>query len=75
MCDSRLRRVLDSFTSMKEEEDDFNCKSVRDEDIEDINRYRQIKQKLDQDSFAFYDLIGNLDPGLIEKTKNLIKHK
>lgn len=43
MNDSRLRKVLETFVAMKEEEEDFNCKSVRDEDIEDINRYRQIK--------------------------------
>ncbi|KAL4504024.1 hypothetical protein ABPG72_022654 [Tetrahymena utriculariae] len=75
LSEPKLRKVLESFKEMKEEEEDFNCKSVRDEDIEDINRYRQIKQKLDEDSFAFYDLIGNVDPSLIEKTKNLIRQK
>lgn len=40
MCDPRSRKTLESFKAMKDEEEEFNSKSVRDEDIEDINRYR-----------------------------------
>ena len=36
------KRLLESFMAMKEEEDENRIKSMRDEDIEDINCYRRI---------------------------------
>lgn len=48
--DYHSKKIIDAFLEVREDEEDLSQKNPRDEDIEDINRYRKIKKNLDKES-------------------------
>jgi hypothetical protein len=60
---------------MLSEEVELNEKSPRDEDIEDVNRYRKIKKVLDEEALVFYEITGAIDDSLLSSAKIANKHQ
>lgn len=59
---------------MIQEEEENNTKSGRDEDIEDVNRYRKIKKALDEESLILYELTGTINESQLSSAKIANKH-
>lgn len=71
--ESAHKLLIEAFRQMKSEEGEYKNKPIRDEDIEDFNSFYYIKQHLDVETFAFFDLIGDVDFNLIQKKKDSLR--
>lgn len=69
LLDLKQKKNIEAFEEMAEEEEDMNAKSGRDEDIEDVNRYRKINKALDEESLIFYELTGTITESQLSNAK------
>ena len=74
LLDLKQKKNIEAFEEMAQEEEETNSKSGRDEDIEDVNRYRKIKKVLDEESLIFYELTGTINESQLSSAKIANKH-